>query len=409
MNVHLRIDHDGVRALSSDLSDRYRAVRTRMPDLARGLSTEDLAAQSMADASPGKWHLGHTSWFFEAMILSRIPGYQPVDAQWNAVFNSYYESLGKRVERPSRGLMTRPSLDDVLTYRREIDRRMVGWLEAGVVSAEERALVELGLAHEEQHHELFLTDLLHLMSCSPLSPAAFPQDPTVRPSKTENGGWRRFESGLVKCGVEGSDTFAFDNEQPSHRVYLAAYEIADDLVSNADWQAFIADGGYRRPELWLSDGWGWVRDVGVAAPLHWRDDGQLFTLGGLVARDDAAPVRHVSYYEADAYARWKGARLPTEFEWENAALRGGPGDLFDRVWQWTASPYVAYPGFKPRGGAVSEYNGKFMANQMVCRGGSAATAPGHSRATYRNFFYPHQRWQFLGLRLARDVAGGVND
>ncbi|MDP3370908.1 MAG: ergothioneine biosynthesis protein EgtB [Brevundimonas sp.] len=386
--------------------EAFEAVRAAMPRLAQGLGAEDLAAQSMPDCSPGKWHLAHSSWFFEAMILGETPGYRPVDPRFQTLFNSYYEVLGRRVERHERGLMTRPSLDEVLTYRREIDRRMTAWLGEGSADAPRRYLFTLGLHHEQQHQELFLMDLLNLMGRSPLDPAAYEAEPRSRPAQTARGGATRFEGGLVGIGHDGSD-FAFDNEGPAHRVWLEPYGLASDLVANGEWIAFIEDGGYARPELWLADGWATVKAEGWEAPLYWRldDDGwTTMTLAGRRPVDPAAPVRHVSFYEADAYARWAGKRLPTEAEWEHA-VRCRPeafSNAFGEVWQWTASGYAPYPGFRPTEGTASEYNGKFMANQMVLRGSSFATPEGHARVSYRNFFYPQQRWAFIGLRLAED-------
>ena len=382
----------------------FRIVRAAMPLLAEGLSAEDLAAQSMADCSPGKWHLAHTSWFFEALILGEEPGYRPVDPRFQTLFNSYYEALGSRVERPERGLMTRPSLDDVLDYRREIDRRMAKWLGEGPTDPRRLYLFTLGLHHDQQHQELFLMDILNLMARSPLDPAAFKAEPRARPAQQARGGITRFDGGLVEIGHDGAG-FAFDNEGPAHRVWLEPYALANDLVTNADWIAFIDDDGYARPELWLSDGWAAVQAEGWRAPLYWRNEGDGWTTMGLTGRapvDPAAAVRHLSFYEADAYARWSGRRLPTEAEWEHA-VRCRPeafSNGFGEVWQWTASAYAPYPGFQPTEGTASEYNGKFMANQMVLRGSSFATPEGHARVSYRNFFYPHQRWAFTGLRLA---------
>ena len=388
----------------------YRRVRAVLPELARGLSAEDMTAQSMPDCSPGKWHLAHTSWFWEAMILSAEPGYRPVDPEWGRLFNSYYEALGERVARPERGLMTRPGVEEVLAHRREVDRRMIAWLGEDRGDARTRYLVRLGLHHEQQHQELFLMDMLHLMSQSPLDPAAFSDEPRSAPAEPARGGWERFDGGLVEIGHAGGG-FAFDNEGPPHRVWLEPFEIAAGLTTNGEWIAFIEDGGYARPELWASDGWATVRSEGWTAPLYWRreaDGWSAMTLTGRHALDPSAPVRHVSWYEADAFARWAAARLPTEAEWEHAA-RTRPGALaalFSETWQWTASPYAPYPGFRPTGGLAAEYNGKFMANQIVLRGASFATPEGHARVSYRNFFYPHQRWAFAGLRLARDARRG---
>jgi dimethylhistidine N-methyltransferase len=403
MNAPSRIP-DGI---AGDLS-RYREVRSAMLALATGLTAEDLAAQSMPDCSPGKWHLAHSSWFFEAMILGEEPGYQPVDPRFQTLFNSYYEALGQRVERSDRGLMTRPSLDEVMAYRREVDRRMTAWLGQGDTDSRRRYLFTLGLHHDQQHQELFLMDLLNLMSRSPLEPAAYEAPPRATALEPRRGGWSRFDGGLVEIG-HGGVGFAFDNEGPAHRIWLEPYALSNDLVTNGDWIAFIDDGGYARPELWLSDGWAAVKAEDWTAPLYWRDDGDRWTgmsLAGRIEVDPSEPVRHVSFYEADAYARWAGKRLPTEAEWEHA-VRCRPdafSNAFGEVWQWTASAYAPYAGFRPTEGTASEYNGKFMANQMVLRGSSFATPEGHARVSYRNFFYPHQRWAFMGLRLAEDAA-----
>jgi dimethylhistidine N-methyltransferase len=395
-------------AADADLLARYRAVRVAMPALAAGRSAEDLAAQAMADASPGKWHLAHTSWFFEAMILAAEDGYQPVDPRLQTLFNSYYESLGQRVERHERGLMTRPSLDEVFAYRAEIDRRMEARIGQGFGSDLERYLFVLGLHHDQQHQELFLMDLLALMARSPLDPAAYAEEPRpAGPRQPARGGATRFEGGLVEIG-HGGDGFAFDNEGPRHKVWLEPFHLDHDLVTNGQWTEFISDGGYRRPELWLADGWAKVKAEGWIAPLYWREDEDGWTtmsLTGRVAVDPDAPVRHISAWEAEAFAAWAGKRLPTEAEWESAVATAPAvfSNLFNEVWQHTSSAYAPYPGFKPTEGTASEYNGKFMANQRVMRGGSFATPSGHARRTYRNFFYPHQRWAFLGLRLASDA------
>ncbi|MGV8929114.1 MAG: ergothioneine biosynthesis protein EgtB [Brevundimonas sp.] len=402
MNAPSRIVSPGAETLTA-----FEAVRSAMPSLAAGLSPEDLAAQSMPDCSPGKWHLAHSSWFFEAMILGEAADYRPVDPRFQTLFNSYYEALGSRVARGERGLMTRPSLDEVLAYRREIDRRMMAWLAEEPTDPRRLYLFTLGLHHEQQHHELFLMDLLNLMARSPLDPAAYDEEPRGGAVESARGGVVRFDGGLVEIGHDGAG-FAFDNEGPSHRVWLEPYALAADLVTNAEWIAFIADGGYARPELWLSDGWTTVQAEGWDAPLYWRRDGDDWTTMGLTGRariDPVAPVRHTSFYEADAFARWAGKRLPSEAEWEHA-VRCRPkafSNAFGEVWQWTASAYAPYPAFRPTEGTASEYNGKFMANQMVLRGSSFATPEGHARLSYRNFFYPQQRWAFMGLRLAEDA------
>ena len=396
---------------SGDIA-RYRAVRSGMITLAQGLSAEDLSAQAMADASPGKWHLAHTSWFFEAMILSAVPGYEPVDPRFQQMFNSYYEALGERVARHERGLMTRPTIEDVMAYRQEIDRRMVDHLSRGLTSGHERYLFTLGLHHDEQHQELFAMDILNLMARSPLDPAAYGTEPRRSPIEPPTGGRRAFDGGLVTIGhVDG---FAFDNEGPAHRVWLEPYALACDLVTNGDWIAFIEDGGYSRHELWLADGWAAVKREGWTAPLYWRFEETQWTVMTLAGRkpvEPSDPVRHISQYEADAFARWAGKRLPTEAEWEHAAVTdpGAFSNLFGEVWQFTSSAYAAYPGFRPTEGTASEYNGKFMANQSVLRGSSFATPEGHARATYRNFFYPDQRWAFMGVRLAEDIVSARVD
>jgi len=388
-----------------------------MRRLAAGLSTEDLAAQAMTDASPGKWHLGHVSWFFETMILARRPDYVAVDPRLTVLFNSYYEALGDRVDRESRGLMTRPSLDQVIAYRDEIDSRMEARLAEGLADDLERYLFDLGLNHEEQHQELFLMDMLSLMSRSPLDPAAYETEPRREGVQARRLGWVSFEGGLTSIGAQCGE-FAFDNERPAHQVWLEPFSIAADLTTNSDWLGFIDDGGYQRPEFWLSDGWARVKAENWIAPLYWRKEAagwSVMTLTGRRPVDLAAPVRHVSFYEADAFARWSGRRLPTEMEWERAArvAHADFSNLTGEVWQWTASSYAPYPGFRPTEGTACEYNGKFMANQMVLRGGAFATPEGHARPSYRNFYYPHQRWMFAGVRLAADGAqieeAGVNE
>ncbi|WP_363298226.1 ergothioneine biosynthesis protein EgtB [Brevundimonas sp.] len=394
-------------ALAGAAGARFRQVRAAMPGLATGLSVEDLSAQSMPEASPGKWHLGHTSWFFEAMILAAEPGYQPVDPRFQQLFNSYYEALGRRVARDKRGLLTRPSVEEVLAYRREIDRRMVRWLAKGPPDGLSLYLFELGLNHDQQHQELFLMDVLHLMACSPLDPAAYAVEPRAQPLEPAKGGMTRLDGGLVCIGHDETG-FAFDNEGPRHKIWLEPFALANDLVTNAEWVAFIEDGGYQCADLWLADGWATVQAEGWTAPLYWRHEGDSWTTMSLTGRhpvDPSAPVRHVSLYEADAYAHWAGKRLPSEAEWEHAATAdpGAFSNLSGEVWQWTSSAYAPYPGFKPTLGTAAEYNGKFMANQNVLRGGAFATPPGHARPTYRNFYYPQQRWAFMGLRLAEDA------
>ena len=391
------------------LVDRYLAVRRRTEALAQPLSPEDQGAQSMPDASPVKWHRAHTGWFFETFLLTPfLPGYQVFDPAFGYLFNSYYEAVGPRQPRPLRGLITRPSAGEVGAYRAHVDAAMVRLL-ATSPTAEVMSRLDLGLAHEEQHQELILMDLLHLFAQSPLQPAYRPQPLPQRPAAGE-ARYVAFDGGLVEIGDAGPG-FAFDNERPRHRVFLESYRLADRLVTNGEWLAFMADGGYRRAELWLSDGWAAVADEGWDAPLYWRrEEGatwSVMTLAGRQPVDLEAPVGHVSYYEAAAFALWTGRRLPTEAEWE-AAVGSNKGQAlrqtFGEAWQWTASPYVAYPGFKPGGGALGEYNGKFMINQMALRGGAAGTAPGHTRLSYRNFFHPAKRWAFTGVRLADDMS-----
>ncbi|WP_343642776.1 ergothioneine biosynthesis protein EgtB [Roseateles sp.] len=403
-------DHD-LPPARRDLARRYEAVRRHTLTLAEPLSPEDQAAQSMPDASPAKWHQAHTSWFFEALLLRpHLPGYEPLDESFHYLFNSYYEGLGPRHPRPQRGLLTRPSLDEVHTYRRHVDEHM-RQLIARCSDAQWTAIaptLALGLNHEQQHQELLLTDALHLMSCHPWRPALLSTAPApARPGMSE---WLRHDGGLVEIGHDAAAPgagFAFDNEGPRHRTWLEPFEIASRLVTCGDFQRFIDDGGYREPRWWLSDGWATVQAQGWRAPLYWveGDDGcwSVFGLHGLRPMDAAAPVMQLSFYEAAAYAEWAGARLPSEQEWEAAAALPGIEQLDDQAWQWTRSAYHPYPGFRPLEGAASEYNGKFMVGQLVLRGGSLATPPGHTRTSYRNFFPPAARWQFTGLRLARDA------
>jgi ergothioneine biosynthesis protein EgtB len=396
----------------------YGAVRQRSLHLAEPLSVEDCCAQSMPDASPIKWHLAHTTWFFETFILeAREPGFAPFHPAFRVLFNSYYNGVGARHPRPQRGLLTRPALAEVLAYRADVDRRMAALLAAHQGDAELAALVELGLQHEQQHQELMLTDLKHLLAQNPLYPAYRDQPLPDSPAPGALA-WLRQEGGLASIGHPG-DGFCFDNELPRHRSVVAPFELASRLVTNGEYREFIDAGGYRDPSLWLSDGWDRVCTGELAAPLYWVRDGggwMEFTLHGLQRLDQARPVTHVSLYEADAYARWRGARLPTEAEWELAAqdaqvstgalhpaagTGAGLAQLFGECWQWTTSSYAPYPGFAPAPGAIGEYNGKFMVNQYVLRGSSCATPPGHARASYRNFFPAGARWQFTGIRLAR--------
>jgi len=406
--------------VSSPLRDHYRAIRRKTVELTQPFSAEDQMLQSMPDASPMKWHLAHTTWFFETFILSaQVADYRPFDERYRQLFNSYYKQLGFHPYRGSRGLMSRPSLNEIHAYRSHVDDRMLRYLD----SADERtvSLIELGLNHEQQHQELMVTDIKHALWSMPLRPGRVKRPAVV--TSTTPLQWIYFEGGIHKIG-HSNNGFAFDNEGPRHEVLLRLFRIASRLVTNGEYLQFIRDGGYRRPELWLSDGWETVVTQGWQAPLYWEEQQEQwfeFALSGLRELDPAAPVCHVSYYEADAYARWSGARLPREEEWEVAAAQNpvsgtllesgqlhpqpasgsGLQQIFGDVWEWTASPYIAYPGFEPAAGAVGEYNGKFMCNQFVLRGGSCATPSSHIRATYRNFFPPQARWQFIGIRLAK--------
>jgi ergothioneine biosynthesis protein EgtB len=387
----------------------YCAVRTMTERLAEPLGPEDQTVQSMPDVSPTKWHRAHVTWFFETFVLGRFDlDHRSIDDRYGYLFNSYYEAVGARHPRAQRGLLSRPTADEVGEYRRHVDASMLRLLDTND-DPELHALVELGLHHEQQHQELLLMDAKHVLSCNPLYPVY--GDLPWRSGGAGRAGWQHHDGGVFDIGHVGG-TFAFDNEGPRHAVLLRPFVIATGLVTNADWVEFIDDGGYVRPDLWMSDGWAGLADPATHHPAYWQRSGsswRVFTLGGLTDLDPGAPVQHVSWYEADAFARWRGARLPTEAEWEVAAPRpdddgeGVEQGWYGAVWQWTASPYTPYPGFAAAPGAVGEYNGKFMVNQQVLRGSAWATPPGHARRTYRNFFPPSARWCVSGVRLARDA------
>jgi ergothioneine biosynthesis protein EgtB len=415
----------------SELATLYRRVRNATQALAAPLSDADATAQSMPDASPAKWHLAHTSWFFETMVLSgHLPGYRVFDENYNFLFNSYYDSVGARQPRPRRGMLTRPSLATINAYRAYVDAAVQRLFEQPPPTAAV-ALIELGCHHEQQHQELLLTDILHLFAQNPLRPAYKSPSPlAVEIEAGCNAQFTRFNGGLIEIGHAGED-FAFDCEGPRHRVFTEDYGLANRLITNREWLQFIAEGGYRTPLLWLSAGWARAREEDWTAPLYWENrDGEhwTMTLRGAQPVDPAAPVTHVSYFEADAFATWAGKRLPTEFEWEHAAasavsagdgsgnflesgrlrpkpvsLGSGLQQMYGDVWEWTRSAFLPYPRFQPAPGAVGEYNGKFMSGQWVLRGGSCVTPAGHVRASYRNFFPPEARWQFSGVRLAEDA------
>ena len=405
------------------IGSRFAAVRAHTEHLVSALGAEDQCIQSMPDASPAKWHRAHTTWFFEEFVLSRDAGYELLHPSWRYLFNSYYQSVGPMHSRAARGLITRPDWQEVLAYRARIDERMQKRL-AGEADPELEAVITLGLHHEQQHQELLLTDIKHLLSCNPEEPAYDPQLPRPEPGTARALAYLTGPDGAAAIGHDGG-SFSFDNERPRHTVWLAPYRLADRPVSNAEFREFVRDGAYRTPTLWLSEGWRCIQERGWRHPLYWADDlDSEFTLGGRRDLDPHAPVCHVSYFEADAFARWAGARLPIEAEWEalaasadaapgqfqesgrlqpGAAASTGLRQMLGDVWEWTASAYVGYPGFRVPPGALGEYNGKFMCGQWVLRGGSCVTPRGHIRTTYRNFFYPPDRWQFMGLRLARDA------
>ena len=395
---------------AAHLARRYSAVRAHSLALSAGWSAEDQQVQSMPDASPTKWHLAHTSWFFETLVLRpHAADYAVFDPEFAFLFNSYYEALGPRHPRPQRGLLTRPPLARVLAYRQHVDTAISDLLQAGEPDAACASMIELGVQHEQQHQELMLTDLMHAFWSQPTRPSLLDRASPIA-SRTERppaaDAWAEHPGGQWEIGHDGAG-FCFDNERPRHRVWIEPFAIARDLVRNRDLQGFIDAGGYREPRWWLSDGWARVQTEGWVAPAYWLDEhehaGMEFTEFGVQRRDPDRPVSQISFYEAEAFAAWAGARLPTEAEWELAASRGLLNDALDQRWQWTRSSYEPYPGYRPAAGAVGEYNGKSMFGQRVLRGGSIATPPGHARATYRNFFPPEARWQFSGLRLARDL------
>ena len=419
-------------ATGGKVREWFASVRSRSRRLAAPLSAEDAQLQSMPDASPAKWHLAHTTWFFARFVLDDADA---IPDGWDVLFNSYYVGAGDRHPRARRGVLSRPTLAEVLAWREDIDARVLRMLDAACVDQARLETLVLGVHHEQQHQELLLTDIKHALWCNPLAPAYRHDLPRVEPvvsAVDEGPAWLVRDEAIVEIGAPrwpdaGAD-FAYDNETPRHRALLAAHAIARRPVDNAAYAAFVADGGYRSPTLWLSDGWDLVQREGWQRPLYWHEDGEReFTLAGWQPRDPRAPVCHLSHYEADAFARWAGARLPTEIEWEAAAASctldgnfaddeaplhphaartashdGAPQGMFGDTWEWTSSAYGAYPGFRPLAGTLGEYNGKFMSGQLVLRGGSCATPRGHVRASYRNFFPPHARWQFSGLRLAKD-------
>jgi len=408
------------------LAERYRAVRSLSEAIAAPLSDADATLQPMPDASPAKWHLAHTSWFFETFVLrDHVPGHRLWDESWAYLFNSYYEGEGDRHPRAKRGMLSRPRLDEVLAWRAHVDSAVAAALPD--LGGPALALLELGLNHEQQHQELMLMDLTATFAENPLRPALWPAAPPVPASVAAGMKWVEGGNGPVEIGHDGAG-FAFDCEGPRHRALLHRHALADRLVTNSEWLAFIEEEGYGRPELWMADGWAWASENRIEAPLYWSrsDEGwKRFGLDGERPLGPSDPVCHISWYEADAFARWAGARLPREEEWEAAAAGLDPGggnqldragpvqprpasgaglrQMFGDLWEWTMSAYSPWPGYRPQEGTVGEYNGKFMCNQFVLRGGSCATPRGHVRASYRNFFYPHQRWMFSGLRLARDL------
>ena len=414
--VHVHAPHE-------TLAEQYERVRARTVELAAPLAPEDTVVQSMPDTSPTKWHLAHTTWFFEHFVLARDGSYRPLHPEWMVLFNSYYQSVGPMHARAERGLLSRPTLAEVLGYRAQIDERVIGLLACGA-DAQTTFIATLGLQHEQQHQELLLTDIKHMFSVNPLQPAYLATLPTMQREQPVQLNYVAGREGIVEIGHTGAG-FAFDNETPRHRVLLHPHAIANRPINNGEYRDFIHDGGYREPGLWLAEGWDIAQQRGWQRPLYWGEDlASVFTLGGPRSLDPHAPVCHLSFFEADAFARWAAARLPTEAEWEciasdaacvgnlqesgcfepqPAAASSGMQQLYGDVWEWTSSPYIAYPGFKPLEGSLGEYNAKFMCGQWVLRGGSCATPARHIRASYRNFFHAPDRWQYSGIRLAKDT------
>jgi len=425
--MDMKLHTESVASINCDtLRVRYESVRDRTLALSEPLSAEDCCVQSMPDASPVKWHLAHTSWFFETFVLEQFdPAFKPFNAEFRILFNSYYNGIGEKHPRAQRGMLTRPSLAEVEAYRAHIDERMIELLAQPQATSEIYALVELGLQHEQQHQELMLTDVKHLLSINPLMPVYVP-DAFKTGTQSLAFDWLEFEGGVVDIGHRGNG-FCFDNEMPRHRQFVESFAIASRLISNGEYLAFIEAGGYTDPAFWLSQGWDWVRTNQITQPMYWQraEAGhssiwQEFTLHGLQPLDLARSATHLSYFEADAYARWAGARLPSEAEWEHAATHAvenvaaewlhpqasdqpGLSQLFGTAWQWTSSSYTPYPGYEPAEGSLGEYNGKFMVNQYVLRGSSCITPTAHARHTYRNFFPADARWQFTGIRLAKSI------
>lgn len=409
------------------LLERFTRARAQTRALVGSISAEDAMIQSMPDASPSKWHLAHTTWFFERFVLGSLHGFQSRHPDWDYLFNSYYQSVGSMHARPRRGLISRPSLAEVMAYRTEVETALAEAMANGALDADAQRVVEIGLHHEQQHQELILTDIKHALFANPLLPA-YREGYRSQRRAAGTQGWRRFDQAIVEVGAtawpQAADAFAYDNESPRHSALVGPFELAERPVTCGEYLEFIRDRGYRTPALWLSEGWVLAETENWSRPLYWLDDEREFTLDGVAAIDRDAPVCHLSYYEADAFARWAGARLPTEFEWECAAAAsaargnfvdsgrlhplGDPGaglrQMLGDVWEWTSSAYSPYPGFRTWSGSLGEYNGKFMCGQWVLRGGSCATPADHIRASYRNFFPPSTRWQFAGLRIARDIA-----